>query len=251
MTKLILLGTSHAVPSQEHDNTHMALVGQERMVLIDCATNPVLRLRRAGLEVNDLTDIILTHFHPDHVSGVPILLLDSWLMKRTRPLNIFGLAFTLDRVEKMMALFGWEHWPNFFPVNFIRLPESELAAVLQCDEFSIFSSPVRHMIPNLGLRIESPGLQQVISYSCDTAPSPEVERLASGANLLLHEAAGAGNGHSSAAQAGTIARQAGVGKLVLIHYDPVKDDPQQLIEQAKIAYPGPVEMAQDFMEFEF
>jgi ribonuclease Z len=251
MTKLVLLGTAHAVPGLEHDNTHMVLVGQERMVLIDTATNPILRLRRAGLEVKSLTDIILTHFHPDHVSGVPILFLDSWLMKRTQPLNIYGLPFTIDRVEQMMALYGWEHWPNFFPVNFFRLPEEEMALVFNCNEFTIYSSPVRHMIPNIGLRIELSGPQQVISYSCDTGPSPEVERLASGANLLLHEATGASNGHSSAAQAGTIARQAEAGKLVLIHYDPEKDDPQQLIKQAKTTYQGPVELAQDLMEFAF
>jgi ribonuclease Z len=251
MTKLILLGTGHAISSLERDNTHMALVGRERMVLIDTATNPVLRLRQAGLDLKNLTDVILTHFHPDHVSGVPILLLDSWLMKRTQPLNIYGLSFTLDRVEQMMSLFGWEEWPNFFPVNFIRVPADEMAAVLQCAEFSIYSSPVRHMIPNMGLRIELAGAHQVIVYSCDTQPAPEVERLASGASLLLHEATGAANGHSSAAQAGTIARQAAVGKLVLIHLDPEKDDPKQLIEQAKSTYPGPVELAQDFMEFEF
>ncbi|MGZ8710174.1 MAG: MBL fold metallo-hydrolase, partial [Thermoanaerobaculia bacterium] len=35
-------------------------------VLVDCASNPVLQLKRAGVELEQITDLILTHFHPDH-----------------------------------------------------------------------------------------------------------------------------------------------------------------------------------------
>ncbi len=40
MPKVIILGSSNAIPSQEHENTHMVVVGEERMVLIDCVSNP-------------------------------------------------------------------------------------------------------------------------------------------------------------------------------------------------------------------
>ena len=101
MTKLVLLGTSNAVPSEQQDSSHMILIGANRVVLIDVSTNPIIRLQRAKIDPLSLTDVILTHFHPDHVSGVPILLLDSWLLGRKQPLNFYGLAATLDRVEKM------------------------------------------------------------------------------------------------------------------------------------------------------
>jgi len=125
------------------------------MVLVDTASNPILRLEQAGLEFNDLTDIILTHFHPDQVSGLPLLLMDLWLMGRRQSLNIYGLHHTIDRVEQLMGLYNWAEWPDFFPVVFFRLPAAELTAVLNCPDFTIKASPVHHLIPTIGLRIVS------------------------------------------------------------------------------------------------
>ena len=158
----------------------------------------------------DLTDLVLTHFHPDHVSGVPLLLMDMWLRGRKKPLNIYGLHYTLDRMEKLMGMYSWEDWPHFFPVTFYRLPTSESIPLLDCDEFRILSSPVRHLIPTIGLRFEFKNSKKTLTYSCDTEPCIEVVRLASGADILIHEASGASLGHSSAEQAGQIATQ---GKL--------------------------------------
>jgi glyoxylase-like metal-dependent hydrolase (beta-lactamase superfamily II) len=45
------------------------VVGEERMVLFDCVATPFLRLEQAGLDSNYLTDLIVTHFHPDRFSG--------------------------------------------------------------------------------------------------------------------------------------------------------------------------------------
>lgn len=251
MTEFIILGTASAIPNEHQDNTHLALVGKEGTVLIDTSTNPIVRLRKAGIDPLKLSDIILTHFHPDHVAGVPVLLLDSWLLRRKQPLTIYGLAYTLDRIEKMMELYGWEHWPDFFSVNLVRLPEQELTLVLENPEWKIFSSPVKHMIPNIGLRIEFSGEGKVLAYSCDTEPALEVVRLAAGADYLLHEATGAGRGHSSAAEAGAIAHQAEAGKLLLIHYNLDGTESRDLIAQAQTAFPGPVNLAQDFMKIQF
>ena len=79
MTKLIILGSSNAVSSIENENTHMVLKGEKRIVLVDCVSNPNRRLEQAGVDCMELTDLVLTHFHPDHVSGVPLLLMDMWL----------------------------------------------------------------------------------------------------------------------------------------------------------------------------
>ena len=251
MSELIILGTASAVPSELQDNTHMVLIGEERIVLIDTSTNPIVRLRQAGVDPLNLTDVILTHFHPDHVSGFSVLLMDSWLLGRTKPITIYGLAYTLERIEKMMELYGWEYWPNFFPVNLVNLPEEELTSVIDSEAVKIFASPVHHLIPNIGLRIEFPLEGKVFAYSCDTEPIPEVARLAAGADILLHEATGAQRGHSSAAQAGTIARQAEAGKLLLIHYDSNGENFGRLVEQAQSTFYGPVELAQDLMKIKF
>ena len=251
MSKLIILGSSNAVSSKDSENTHMVLLGEERNVMVDCVNNPIHRLEQAGVDFNDLTDLILTHFHPDHVSGVPLLLMDMWLRGRQKLINIYGLHYTLDRMENLMSMYSWENWPNFFPVAFHRLPANELTPVLDCDDFSIFASPVHHLIPTIGLRFELKQSQKVVAYSCDTEPCEEVVHLAEGADVLIHEATGAIRGHSSAEQAGQIATQAEAGKLYLIHYPTGNYTNQNLIAEARQAYQGEIDLATDFMTLDF
>jgi ribonuclease Z len=250
MAKLIILGTSNAIPDAGHENTHMAVVGEEGVVLIDCVGTPKVRLAQAGIALEAVTDVIATHFHPDHVSGLPLLLMNMWLLRREAPLRIFGLHHCLERLEDMMGFYRWEDWPRFFPVAFHRLPEQENILVLEKEDYRVFASPVRHLVPTIGLRIESLRNGRVIAYSCDTEPCPSVVRLASGADVLIHEASGRESGHSSASQAGGVAREAEVGRLILIHYP--ADDPHLdgLVGQAKETFAGEVILAHDFMETE-
>lgn len=251
MAKVIILGASNAIPTRDSENTHMVIVGDERTVLVDSVSNPILRLEQAGLDFNELTDIIVTHFHPDHVSGVPLLLMDMWLMGRKKPLNIYGLHYTLDRVEGMMGFYNWSDWPEFFPVVFHRLPSREMTTVLDCPDFTIHASPVHHMIPNIGLRVEFPRSGKSMAYSCDTEPCEEVVRLSAGADVLIHEATGAEPGHSSAAQAGAAAAKAEVGELYLIHYPTGRFANGDPVAEASTKYQGGIKLAKDFMTLEF
>lgn len=251
MPKVIILGSSNSIPTANHENTHMVVIGEERTVLVDCVSNPILRLEKAGLDFNNLTDLIVTHFHPDHVSGVPLLLMDMWLMGRRKPINIYGLHHTLDRIEDLMGFYGWAEWPDFFPVAFYRLPAQEMTTVIDCPDFRIFSSPVRHLVPTIGLRFEFNHTKKVMAYSCDTEPCAQVIRLADGADVLIHESSGALRGHSSATQAGEIASQAEAEKLYLIHYPTGKYAGGDLIAEAHQRYQGKVALAEDFMELDF
>jgi len=225
----------------------MVLAGRERLILIDCVNNQLIRLKKARLDYQNLTDLVLTHFHPDHVSGVPTLLLNLWLLGRQRPLELYGLSDTIERAVGMMELFQWDTWPGFFPVILHRVPDTEMALLVECNEFRIHASPVCHLISTLGLRIEVPETGKVIAYSCDTEPCPQVVSLAEGADVLIHEATGAYPGHSTAFQAGQIARQAGARALYLIHYDSREANIQTLVEQAKRAFEGDVALAEDYL----
>ncbi len=251
MPKVIILGSSNAVPTAEHENTHMVVIGRERTVLVDCVSNPIVRLEKAGVDINDLTDLVLTHFHPDHVSGVPLLLMDMWLMGRTKGINVYGLHHTLDRIEELMGAYGWSEWPDFFPVSFCRLPAQEMTSVVDCPDFKIFASPVRHFLPTIGLRFEFNQPDKVMAYSCDTEPCAQVVRLAEGADVLIHEATGGSRGHSSAEQAGEIATRAEVGALYLIHYPTGKFANGDLVSEARRSFNGDVRLAEDFMVLDF
>lgn len=251
MPKMVILGSSNAIPDEMHENTHMALVGDGKFVLIDCPGNPVVRLRKAGLDLEQLSEIILTHFHPDHVSGIALLLMDLWLLGRKRMLRISGLEATLSRFEQLMMLYGWDDWPGFFPVQRNYLPEEEMALVLDDPEWRIFASPVMHLIPNIGLRIEATRTGKALVYSSDTEPCPQVVRLAHGADILIHESAGAARGHSDSSQVADIADEAGVDHLYLIHYPTGKFWDETILTRARARFDGPVALAEDLMEIPF
>ncbi|MFN2151563.1 MAG: MBL fold metallo-hydrolase [Anaerolineales bacterium] len=251
MAKLIVLGTASAVPTLHHENTHFVLKGETESVLVDCVGGDIYRLERAGVNLGHLNNIILTHCHPDHISGIPSLLMSLWLIGRTTPLNLHGLAHTLNCIEKMMELYEWHTWPRFFPVNFHRLPEGEMVPVLETADFRIFASPVCHIIPTIGLRIEAQSSGKVLAYSCDTEPCMQVVGLGKGVDILIHESSGKSYGHSSAAQAGEIAQKAGAKALYLIHYPPNRYQDPGMIAQAKTHFQGEIRFAEDLMELSF
>jgi ribonuclease Z len=250
MGRVIVLGSASAVPDAGHENTHILVESGSRMVLVDCPGSPTVRLEQAGIDPKQLTDIILTHFHPDHVSGFGPLVMSLWLTGRKEPLTVYGLEPTIERAEKMMDLYDWKQWPNFYPVEFVRIPAEERAVVMNEPDLRVYASPVNHLIPTFGLRFEFGRSNRVLTYSCDTEPSQAVRRLAEGSDVLIHEATGSSVGHTSPEKAGEIATQAGVGKLYLIHYPPQLIDPEDLLVRARQTFQGPISVAQDMMLIE-
>ena len=250
MPKLVILGTATNIPDEFHENTHMVLVSKQRMVLIDGPGNPYSRLKRANLDVNRLTDIIMTHFHPDHVSGIPLLLMALGLSGRTDVVNIYANAHCMDFMKQLLVNFEWENW-HAFPVNFIELPEEEMFFALEDDEFQLFTSPVKHFVPALGLRVVFKKSGRILAYSGDTALTDSLYALAQNADVLINEAAGESEGHCSARQAGMVANSAGVDKLIMVHY-PVGDfNYQGLVQEAGEMFDGSIVMAEDFDELDF
>ncbi len=245
MGHVVILGTANAVPGLQHENTHFWVQSADRSVLVDCPGNPVVRLRQANIDPLALTDVILTHFHPDHVSGFGPLLMDLWLMGRKTLLNVYGLPETIERAQQMMALYSWKNWPDFYPVQFIAVEGHERADVFQSAGLRVFASPVQHLIPTIGLRFEFH--QRTLVYSCDTEPSAMVVRLAEEADILIHEATGNSIGHTSAKQAGEIASEAGAKSLYLIHYDCSMAEEAALVAEARQTFSGPVFLAVDFL----
>ena len=248
MYKLTFLGTASAVPNENQQNTHFIIETKSRTILVDCVGNPVVRLKQAGIDPLSISDLIVTHFHPDHVSGVPLLLMDLWLMGRKSPLYLYALNDVVDRIEKMMSLYDWESWQGFYPVKFVRIHGKTQTNLIDTDDVKVWAAPVCHMIPTIGLRIASP--ECVLCYSSDTAPCEAVLDLANETDILIHEATGEGHGHSSPEQAGQIAQQSGVKKLYLIHY-PADADVNEWGNRAKACFSGEVVVARDLMTIEY
>ena len=96
----------------------------------------------------------------------------------------------------------------------------------------------RHTEPTLALRIGD-----ALTYCTDTAPDAENVGLAAGSHVLLHEAwyaaeTSGDENHSAGGDAGRIARDAGVKRLVLIHVNPLQDSDEKLAETARQNFPG-------------
>ena len=251
MTRLVVLGSAGAIADEAHGHTYLAIDSPSGLFLVDCADSPVPRLRRAGLCVDRLQGVIVTHFHPDHVAALPDLAVSAWLLGRTEPIPIYGLADATDRFAAMMRLYRSDQWPGFYGLPSQLVPEVPGALVLKTRDVEIRSYPTQHTAPSIGLRIEDRATGGVVAYSSDTEPCDEVVALAHGASILLHEATGEVVGHSSAAQAGEIARRAGAARLVLIHYPPDPASRPGWLQDAHEAFGGPVELAQDYDTFEF
>jgi ribonuclease Z len=247
ISEFIILGTAAAIPSVEHHNTHLALIDPPDVILVDCGGMPTVRLTQAGIDLDQISDIILTHFHPDHVGGLPLLLMNMWLMGRKKGLRIYGLHHTLERVEDLMGFYHWEDWPQFFPISFHRLPEQEGVTVLERECLVISSTPVHHIVPTIGLRFDFVRSQFSLAYSSDTEPCPALRNLAQGVDILIHEATGPLVGHSTARQAAELASQVGVKKLYLIHYPAGDDQDADLLAEAKEGFSGGIEYAQDLI----
>jgi ribonuclease Z len=251
VARVLTLGTAAAVPDETHASTHLAVEGEHGFFLVDCGASPILPMRRAGLALERLCRLIITHFHPDHVGGLPLLLMDTWLLGRADPLPVYGLSDAIERYNAMMDLFRRDEWPGFFTTPCHTIPEEVGALVFEDEDFRVTGAPVEHVVPTMGVRIESKHGGGVVAYSSDTSPCDAVVALARGADILIHEAAGATPGHSGAAQAGEVARRAGAGRLVLVHYRPAPHKYVRWIEEATETFGGPVELGQDLREYQF
>jgi len=250
IARLIPLGTA-AIANPTHDNVYLVLDAVDLKVLIDCGGSPSSRVVQAGLNFTSLDGLIVTHHHPDHIYGVPILLMNLWLLGRRGTFPIYGPAKALQIIQKMMDLYEWEMWPDFLRVDFREIPLAPRIPVLANDVVSIEAWPVAHMIPAIGLRMTNHQTDKVLVYTSDTTRSPEVVQLARDADILIHEATGEYYGHSTGADAARDASEANAKRLVLIHYPSVRGDPDAILEEAKTIFQGPVELAEDFRVYEF
>lgn len=243
---LWLLGTSGAVPDAQRDYVSLVVEDAGRLILIEAGGSPLHRLCRAGLDPMRLEGVFLSHRHPDHLSGLPGLLMGLWLRRRDRPLWIAGPADALERARALLELFEWRSWGGMFPVDWRPIP-TEPGAPVEVEaggSLRLIAAPVVHSVPTLGLRIERP--TGVAAYSADTEPCPAVARLARNADVLIHEATGDYPGHTSPEAAGRIAREAGARRLILVHVPPEVDG-EEWTARARRFFDGPVEIGRDGM----
>jgi ribonuclease Z len=219
MPELIVLGTAASVPNAEHDTIGLALRGPGWAVAIDCGGSPLHKLARAGVDMDHLRAVVLTHRHADHLYGLPMLVQGLWLGGRQEPLPIYGPGQALAVACRILDAFNLAERDGMFRIEWRPVALREGEPVLKAEEIRISATPVLHGDNDtLALRFENIHTGRAIVYSSDTEPCPALVRLAQGAEYLIHEATGDYPSHSSPAEAAEVASEAGVSFLVLIHY---------------------------------
>ena len=175
--KVTLLGTGVGIPQPGRSQAAI-LVETERPLLLDCGAGTLLRLDQAGIDVENLDVVLLTHLHLDHVSDL-LALANARYLRRLPGLEVYGPVGTAAWLKTLHSAFPY-------------LEKMEVTAheVRPMDDFSvqgfdIFAEEAKHSVTALAYRIEAE--EKVLVYSGDTEPSPRVAALAEGADLLIHE----------------------------------------------------------------
>lgn len=240
MATLHLLGTGAAFSDASRTTTMLAISTDRSALVIDCGGDVVQRLLAQDIDLDTIEAVIITHEHADHVSGFPLMMERLWLAGRARALDVYGISSAIEQARRIHDAFDVSQWPGYPEIRYHVIDHVPEAVVLECENWRVLSTPGDHPVPVIALRVEDVVGGGVLTYSCDTQRSPQVERLAVGSDLLVHEATGAGPGHSSATDAAGVATRAGARKLVLVHIAPHADEDGKLGEEARRGFAGAV-----------
>ncbi len=220
MPTLHLLGTGAALSEPHRTTTMLAFASNAETILVDCGGDVIQRAIYAGIELDSIAALIITHEHPDHVSGFPLFMEKIWLAGRRRPISVYGIEPALDQARRCFETFDTSRWDGLPEIDWRVVHHEEYSTVLDSEAWNIVASPGKHAVPVIGLRVTAKSTNGTVAYSCDTEPYAPIESLAKDADILVHEATGEGPGHSSAEQAAEIAKRARVGRLLLVHLPP-------------------------------
>jgi ribonuclease BN (tRNA processing enzyme) len=245
--ELVTVGTGTVAPNARRTcPCHWVTRGDLRL-LLDCGSGALHRLAEFGLPWQQVTHVILTHFHPDHWSELPMLvyaLKHTAQPERKEPFVILGPPGVVQLLRTLAEGYGaWLLDPGF-PIGILDVRDGE-PFPLNAD-VSLETFPVPHSDESVAVSLVAPEGRLV--YTGDTGPSSELARWAAGCDLLLAECSlpesMAMDIHLTPERAGDLAKEADAKRLVLTHFYP----PVETSDPAKLAgkrFTGPVSAAKD------
>lgn len=249
--RIVVLGSGPALATAERDNTSLLLESRAGNLLIDCGGSPFHKLLRVGSEPDHLLGVLLTHAHPDHIYGLPSLVHEMWLYGRTHALHIYANQYTLRVALSLLDIFGLRDKP--VPLVFQPISDEPQYLLLHNESFEVHTSPVEHEVPTVGVRVDLRPDGKSMAFSADTGPCPAMVALAKGVDLLFHECAvlAPRRFHSTPQDAGRVAAEAEVGRLILVHcHHSLTREPGSAISEVSKWFPGEIELAEDFAVYE-
>jgi ribonuclease Z len=242
-------GTSAAVPSvnrgfsciglinKKEENTKQS--GQEEIMLLDCGDGSIRKIMETGTSSLAISNILITHFHSDHLSGLAQIIETMSIEGRTQRLDIYGLPGLeeyFSTVQKTTNVAINRH----FDLSFLELEQGQKVSL---GEYEITPYSMQHAIPCLGYRVEHSDF--VLCYTGDTEPCENILSLAKDVDLLIHEATYLNRDlakaretkHSTPSEASEMASKAGARNLVLTHINDRRETENEMIEEVAPTYP--------------
>lgn len=254
---IVFLGTGSPLPSVDRCGAGQVVVAGATHVLVDCGWGAARRILPAGIMASEIDIAIFTHMHTDHITDLPDFLFLRWTSGATKPLRVFGPEGTRDMVEGfLLALrrdigFRLAHHEGKLHPDGIKIEVTEIPTTKAPERFldigglAIESFEVDHypVVPAFGYRMTYDGRSAVLSG--DTSFCESLAAASQGADVLVCEALNVpmleqritalramGRGlqaslfedipsyHIPTADIARLARDAGVGRLVLSHLIP-------------------------------
>jgi len=214
---ITLLGTASATAGAERDNTFLLVRGRTDCFMVDVGGNPLGKLKKLGVATHDIQRVVLTHFHIDHMYGLPSLLWGMWLDGRTSPLHIHFASEEYDRMQSWLKVLRMGEWPIAFEIVLEPFEWTKPAIIWETESLRVSAFPALHVGPTSGLKLETEG--KTLIYSADTMPNPRIaaeEKI----DLLIHEATTATEAlpnHTSLRQAAGYYDFNRIGSALLVH----------------------------------
>lgn len=191
---VITLGTGTPVPNPERSGPATAVVIGRRVLLFDAGPGVMRRIAAAGLPIDGVTAVFITHLHSDHTLGLPDLMLTSWVMGRGTATRLHGppglrrmtdLVLSAWAEDTAVRVQGLERGrPGGY-----RLDVREISEGLVYDSAGVKVTAIK--VPHgewqhaFAYRVDAAGRSIVISG--DTRPSEALERASRGVDVLVHE----------------------------------------------------------------
>lgn len=148
MLDLCLLGTGGMMPLPKRWLTSLMTRYNGSSLLIDCGEGTQLAIKECGWSFNPMDTICFTHYHADHISGLPGLLLTMGNADRTKPVTMIGPK-GLEKVVNSLRVIAPE-LP--FKINFIELNED--IQIIHINGYEIEAFKVHHKIVCYGYNIK-------------------------------------------------------------------------------------------------
>jgi ribonuclease BN (tRNA processing enzyme) len=277
-TRLILLGTAGGpLPHRDFGAPAQVLVVGEAAYVVDCGNGVARQLVRAGVPLTSVRHVFVTHHHSDHNADYGNLIWLAWASGLRTTVNTWGPPPLAAMTAQFLSLNAVDIETRIADEGRVPLapmihPHEVSAAglVMQDDRIKVTATLVSHP-PMTALAYRIDGEDRSIVISGDTARSDALVRLASGADVLVHEAMFPAavdrivaqvpnaatlkkhllDSHTTAEDCGRVAEAAGVKTLVFSHRVPV-DDPavtdDMWIDAARSHFRGRILVGKDLQE---